>query len=338
MSERVEGPNGGKPTSSRPLACPSLSRLPGFHARLLDAVQEAVIATDLDGRVVYWNRFAEGLYGWTAEEALGRTVLELKSAPGAEVDAREVMALLQAGQTWAGEIVLRRKDGSTFPAHVSDGPIHDEDGALVGVIGISYDITERKQAEAQQSLLIRELHHRVKNTLTTVQAIMSTTARGASSLPEFEAAFLGRIGALANTHLLLTEDTAQAASFRELLMNELRPFDDESGKRIVLEGPKVLLPSEIAVPLGMAIHELATNASKHGALADPKGRVVVRWRSEPHALVWDWNEHDGPPTELPTKDGFGMKLLHRLLTQQAGAEVRLDFERDGLHVFVSVPL
>src|SRR5215213_6116556 len=97
------------------LRCCRCSR--ASNERLLDAVQEAVIATDLDGRVVYWNRFAEDLYGWSAEEALGGLVFELNAAPEAEVDAQEVMTLLQAGQTWRGEILLRRKDGTTFPAH-----------------------------------------------------------------------------------------------------------------------------------------------------------------------------------------------------------------------------
>jgi PAS domain S-box-containing protein len=308
-----------------------------FHMRLLDAVQEAVIATDLQGRVLYWNRFAEALYGWTSEEALGRNVLELK-APEGGIEAENVLESLRAGQTWSGEILLRRKDGTTFPAHVSDGPLHDDEGKLIGIVGISYDITPRKKAEQKQNLLIRELHHRVKNTLSTVQAIMTITARNARSVSEFKTTFLNRVAALANTHMLLTENQWQTASFSALLRSELDPYD---GGRIELEGPQILLASEIAVPLGMALHELTTNAVKHGALRDPKGSLVVRWREMDQGqryLCWEWNEHVGQPVEAPAKEGFGTELLRRLLTSQLGAEVRVNSTREGLQLFVSLPL
>ena len=140
----------------------TLEHSPTFHARLLDAVQEAVIATDLTGRVLYWNRFAESLYGWSADEAFGRNVLELTASAGSRAEAEAVMEILRAGGTWTGELYLQRKDGSTFPAQVSDGPIQNSKDELIGIVGISYDITPRKTAEEKQTLLIRELHHRVK--------------------------------------------------------------------------------------------------------------------------------------------------------------------------------
>ena len=318
----------------------TLEHSPTFHARLLDAVQEAVIATDLTGRVLYWNRFAETLYGWSADEAFGRNVLELTASAGSQAEAEAVMEILRAGGTWTGELYLQRKDGSTFPAQVSDGPIQNSRDELIGIVGISYDITPRKTAEEKQTLLIRELHHRVKNTLSTVQAIMTTTARSSLTVEEFQKAFMGRVAALAKTHMLLTDDQWQSASFFDLLRTELEPYDNGSGRRIVLEGPRILLPSEIAVPLAMAVHELATNAAKYGAFRNPEGSLVVRWREVHKAqryLAWDWNEHDGPPVDSPPSEGFGTKLLRRLLAQ-TGAEVSVNFERGGLHVAVSVPL
>jgi PAS domain S-box-containing protein len=311
------------------------------HARLLDQVQEAVIAADLSGRVIYWNRFAENLYGWKAEEALGRNILELTPSDDSRLHAESVMEELRSGRTWTGEIVLKRRDGTTFPAHVSDGPLHDEDGNLIGIVGISYDITPRRQAEEKQALLIRELHHRVKNTLSTVQAIMTTTARTAVTMEEFQAAFFGRVDALARTHALLTEDQLQSVGFLDLLQAELQPYDDGTGSRIMLQGAPVQLPSHLAVPVGMAIHELTTNAVKHGALSTSNGSLVVRWREvndSGHKLCWDWNEHDGPPVELPTREGFGTRLLQRLPTAQTGADVKIEFEPDGIHVFVAIPL
>ena len=319
----------------------SLEHSSKFHTRLLDAVQEAVIATDLTGRVLYWNRFAEALYGWSSEEALDRNVLELKATNDSQAEAENLLETLRAGRTWSGEILLRRKNGTTFPGHVSEGPLLDDGGKLIGIVGISYDITPKKMAEEKQNLLVRELHHRVKNTLSTVQAIMTITAQSALSVREFKTTFMGRVAALARTHVLLTEDQWQSASFFDLLRAELEPYDDGTGRRVVLEGPGTLLPSEIAVPLGMAVHELTANAAKHGSLGDPKGSLVVRWleiNQGQRYLCWDWKEHDGPPVQLPTEEGLGTQLLRRLLTAQKGADVRIDFEQDGLHVFVSLPL
>ena len=312
-----------------------------FQAKLLDVVQEAVIATDLAGSVVYWNRFAESLYGWSAEEVLGRSILDLNVSPPARGDAKAIMTRLQAGETWSGEMVLQRRDGTRFPAHVSDAPVHDEAGELVGIVGISFDISERKRAEENQSLLVRELHHRVKNTLATVQAIMNSTARSAETIAEFRYAFTGRIDSMAKTHALLADDKREAVLFEELLRTELSPYDDEGGERVILEGPRIMLPSEMAVPIGMAIHELTTNAAKYGALADLSGSVAVRWRliegESGRTLRWVWSEHDGPPVSPPSREGFGSRLLKRVLATQIRADVAVDFRPEGLRVDVTVP-
>uniref|UniRef100_UPI001FAF1778 PAS domain-containing protein n=1 Tax=Microvirga solisilvae TaxID=2919498 RepID=UPI001FAF1778 len=141
------------------------------------------------------------------------------------------------------------------------------DGSPSGMTGVLQDITDRKHAEERQQLLIRELHHRVKNTLATVQAIVGSTARTATSIDDFYQGFVGRIVSLARTHNLLTEDLWQKADLRELVQTELGPYEDEARNRILVEGPHIELPSEAAVPIGMAIHELTTNAAKHGALS-----------------------------------------------------------------------
>lgn len=198
------------------------------------------------------------------------------------------------------------------------------------------EIEERKQAQTQQSLLIRELHHRVKNTLATVQAVVGATARSALSIDDFYQAFVGRIISLANTHSLLTEAVWQTASLREILEKELRPYNDVRGERIALNGPAVELPSDAAVPIGMAIHELTTNAAKYGALSVPRGKVAVSWEAEPAEdgmrLRLVWEERGGPEVSAPTRQGFGSRLLHRVLATQLNAKVDMDFRSDGLRV------
>jgi len=210
-----------------------------------------------------------------------------------------------------------------------------EDGTPSGMIGVIQDITDRKQAEERQQLLIRELHHRVKNTLATVQAIVGSTARTASSIDEFYQGFVGRIVSLARTHNLLTEDLWQKAALEDLIQTELGPYEDEARNRIIVEGPHVELPSEAAVPIGMAIHELTTNAAKHGALSTFGGQVEVRWHVEPGEerpiLHFAWTERGGPRVSMPTRQGFGSRLLQRVLATQLQAAVQMAFPEEGMH-------
>jgi two-component sensor histidine kinase len=204
------------------------------------------------------------------------------------------------------------------------------------------EIEDRKQAQTQQSLLIRELHHRVKNTLATVQAVVGATARSALSIDDFYQAFVGRIISLANTHSLLTEAVWQTASLRDIMEKELRPYNDVRGQRITLTGPAVELPSEAAVPIGMAIHELTTNAAKYGALSVSRGKVAVSWETEPAEegtrLRLVWEESGGPEVSTPTRQGFGSRLLHRVLATQLNAKVDMDFRPEGLRVALDAVL
>ena len=215
------------------------------------------------------------------------------------------------------------------------------------LIGVVADVTDRRLAEERQTLLIRELHHRVKNTLSTVQAIVGSTARTALTIESFYEAFVGRIKSLAHTHSVLTEDTWQTASLRGLLVNELTPYTETEdgeprGDRVVLDGPHVDLPSEIAVPIGMAIHELTTNAAKYGALSNRPGRVTVLWGVLPGGpagrLRFEWRESGGPTVAPPRRQGFGSRLLQRVLTTQVQAEVTMDYPPEGFRLTMLAPL
>jgi PAS domain S-box-containing protein len=246
------------------------------------------------------------------------------------------------GRTFAFEHRVRTRDGDWRHFSVRAIPVRGADGRLREWVGVHTDITARKEAEERQALLVRELHHRVKNTLATVQAIVSSTARNADTIEDFYRGFVGRIVSLAHTHNLLTDDQWQTASLRELLDNELGPYDDPNGRRVSVDGPDIELPSGAAVPIGMAIHELTTNAAKHGALSTPDGRVEVRWsvaeRDGDAALVFAWTEKGGPPVERPTREGFGSRLLRRVLSAQLAAEVSIDFDPAGLRFRLEAPL
>ncbi|MFC6791260.1 HWE histidine kinase domain-containing protein [Methylobacterium komagatae] len=321
----------------------------GIDLRLLraavEATGEAILITtaDLDepGPVIlYANPAFTKLSCYEAEEAVGRSPRFLQG-PGTDRAALDrTRASLEAGEAFQGEALNYRKDGTTYRVEWLITPVHNADGRITNWVSAQRDVTERRAFEDRQALMVRELHHRVKNTLAMVQAVLNATMRSSVTMAEFSKAFGGRIVSLARTHALITEDEAQVASFEGLLRAELDPYRE--GDRIRLEGPPLKLPSDVAVPVSMALHELTTNALRHGALGHPGGRVVVTWATEDGPsgpwLSWTWNEHDGPPPTLPTREGFGTRLLNKILTAQVAAEVDVAFEGDGLRIHVRLPL
>ena len=198
------------------------------------------------------------------------------------------------------------------------------------------------QIEERQSLLVRELHHRVKNTLTTVQALVGATGRSTGSFDEFYRSFSDRITSLARTHNLLTEDYWQTAPLREIALNELTPFADSRVPRFLLLGPSVELSADLAVPVGMVLHELTANAVRYGALSNQTGHVRVQWNVDEvegtRRLHLEWMELGGPPVSAPQNRGFGSTLLQRVVPMQCNAEVEISYNREGLRFRMDVPL
>jgi two-component sensor histidine kinase len=199
-----------------------------------------------------------------------------------------------------------------------------------------------RAAEQRQALLVRELHHRVRNSLAMVQALLGATARTSGTVNEFYRSFSARIGSLAKTQTLLTEDYWQTAPLREMLLKEIRAFAWDAHPRFDLDGPPVELSADLAVPIGMALHELATNAERHGALSVPDGGVEIRWDLRTvggrRKLHLEWRERGGPPVQRPDREGFGLSLLCKVLPMQADAEVEVDFDRAGLRCRIDAPL
>jgi PAS domain S-box-containing protein len=311
----------------------------------VEASGEAILITSAEidepgPRIEYANSAFARMTGYEAHEVMGRSPRFLQG-PGTEREPlARARASLEAGEAFQGEALNYRKDGSTYVVEWLITPVHDAGGRITHWISAQRDITERRSFEDRQAMMVRELHHRVKNTLATVQAVLNATLRSSVSMGEFSRAFGGRILSLARTHAMITEDRAQVASFEGLLRAELDPYDENG--RISLRGPALRLPSELAVPIGMALHELTTNALRHGALAHPGGKVAVTWAVEDGpsgpALAWTWDEHDGPPPTLPTREGFGTRLLNKILVVQTAAEVDIALDSDGLRINVRIPL
>ena len=197
------------------------------------------------------------------------------------------------------------------------------------VFGVNYDVSERKSAEERQRLLLRELNHRVKNTLATVQALASQTVRHARNPDEFLEAFSARLQALGLAHGLLSDHEWRGIGIGELVRREVKPFDDTDSPRIAITGDDVLLSPDQALGLGLILHELASNAMKYGSLSVPAGIVRLAWRVEgrrkKRRLVLDWKESGGPAVTPPDRQGFGSILIRRSLAKVLSSEVKHDF-------------
>ena len=211
----------------------------------------------------------------------------------------------------------------------------DLDRKPVAIAGASRDLTELKKAEELQQLLINELNHRVKNSLTTVQSIASQTLRGATDLESAHQAIEQRVFSLARAHDLLTARNWSGADIREVVARAVEPF---ATAQFHIDGPSADVSPQKALALSMALHELATNAAKYGALSTPAGGVDLDWRLEDGALRLCWAEHGGPPVEAPTRRGFGSRLLERGLVRELGGSTTLEYAPQGVICEIVAPL
>jgi two-component sensor histidine kinase len=204
--------------------------------------------------------------------------------------------------------------------------------------GAVLDITERKKAEERQTLLINELNHRVKNTLSVVQSMAAQGASAAADNPKaFATMFGARLRALSRAHDVLTETHWAGASLGRVVSEALAPFEHGAGGRIRIAGPEIVVQPGTAVVLSMALHELATNASKYGALSVDAGKVDVRWSIADATVELSWSETGGPPVSQPQRKGFGSRLVTDGLAHQLDAEVSLEFPPEGVRYVARFP-
>ena len=216
------------------------------------------------------------------------------------------------------------------------------DGKALRLVNIVTDITERKAAEDHIQLLMREISHRSKNLLSVVQAIASQTVRTVDTMEEFEIRFGQRLQGLAASHDLLVHEGWRGAPLAELVRQQLAPFAGTRSSRLELAGPDVAVTTEAAQAIGLALHELATNAIKYGALAGTTGKVTVSWAfdnngAERRQLRLSWVERGGPPVTVPSRKGFGHIVIESLVAQSVNGEVAMKFEPQGLSWVLSMP-
>lgn len=306
-------------------------------ATIVDSSYDAIVSKDLCGVISSWNRGATRLFGYTADEVIGKPV-SLLIPPDRQDEEPAILERIRRGERVEPYETIRvRKDGKLIDVSLTVSPVKDADGNVLGASKVARDISERKRAQEQRDLLVAEMKHRLKNTLATVQAIATQTMQGASK--DERASFVARLHALASAHDLLTREDWNRAPVRHLISGALKPFT--GWHDIVLEGPDVWIDANKSLLLTMAVHELATNAAKYGSLSKEGGRISIAWKQTPEAsreaLTLRWQERGGPVVKPPTRKGFGSRLIEHALQSESGGAI-LEYAPEGLTCTLKVEL
>lgn len=312
-------------------------------AAIVDSSNDAIISKNLDSIITSWNASAERLFGYSADEAIGNSILMLipQSLQGEEID---IIGRVRRGERIASyETTRRRKDGALVAVSLTVSPIRNTQGVIVGASKIARDITAAKESERRIRFLLREVNHRVKNQFAVILSIIRETGKRADSPADFEARIRDRIMALSRSHDLLVTSEWSGASLFELVKEQLQPFGHD--ERISLSGPLVTLQPSAVQPLGMALHELGTNSAKYGALSSDAGRLTISWQivdadDGGRRLHLTWVETSTPLNTLAgdeARRGFGAVVLQRVTPQSLNGVSSLERSPGHLRWSLSAP-
>jgi two-component sensor histidine kinase len=308
---------------------------------IANGTTDLIAAEDSSYRYTFFNEAYAREFRklWGQELTLGTSMLDAMAPwPEEQRKARELWARALAGETFniVQSFGPTAAESRTYDLRFS--PVRDAEGRQIGAAHIFRDVTEQvklqqelTEALAQRQLILEELDHRIKNLLTMVQAMAHQSMRRADLPEAARAAFFGRLAALSRAQEILLRNGDAPVGMRELAQTALSPFGTDAQVR--LEGPMMLLPSRAAIPIAMALHELATNAVKHGALSAEGGQVDLSWScsgegTEP-AITLAWEERGGPPPREPDRRGFGLRLVEQSLPVALGGRASIAFAPEG---------
>jgi PAS domain S-box-containing protein len=322
------------------------------RASELQAIMEAVpnpiwIARDPNCRTILGNPAAGRLLGMSPSANHSFSVIEGERPTTYEIwshgqrleaDQMPVQRAARGEDVRDLEMDIVFTDGATRSLLGNAAPLRDEEGKIRGGVAAFVDITERLRSEKQRELLTAELSHRVKNTLATVVSVLHHSYAKAPNPEAARKSFEARLLALAQTHTRLGDGEWTGVSFTTLIEDELAPYLNDDKSNLVISGPNLIVGPRAAVTLGMAFHELATNAAKYGALSTSAGEVEVYWNTDGSAVHIDWIERNGPKVSIPTRRGFGRFLIERGVARDFNGRVELQFMEEGLRCRMTLPL
>ncbi len=310
---------------------------------MADSAPAPVWMTSIEGGITFANEAFAEFAGVPPEALLGDAWIGLIHPDDiAGVGARRAAArnAPEGPRAYGFEARFLCGDGVYRWMVANARPQIDARGQFQGYIGMAMDMTETKAAEARQRLLINELNHRVKNTLASIQSIARQTLRPDETPVHVRERLIDRLLAMSAAHDVLTRESWEGAGLEEIVLQGIAPFvDDQEPGRIAISGPSLRVGASTALSLALAVHELATNAAKYGALSTPAGKVAVTWdRTGDDGAFLTWTERDGPPVRAPERKGFGTRLLDRGLSADLGGQPKLTFAAEGVRAVLPVRL
>jgi PAS domain S-box-containing protein len=318
-----------------------LDRAAQHYAAIIESSDDAILSKDLNGVILTWNAGAERLFGYTAEEAVGKPVTIIFPADR----LGEEPAILDKVRRGEGvrnfETVRRRKDGSLVDISLTTSPIRDTHGRIVGASKIARDISELKRTRERQQLLLREMNHRVKNLFALTGSIIGLSARSAKTPHELADSARERVAALARAHALTFahgDPSPHPTTLQSLIRAIVAPFDEPEAPRIAISGVDVPVSGGAVASLALLLHEFATNAAKYGALSSVNGTIAIDCVEEGDNVVVSWTERGGPPVVQPKGvEGFGGVLSRIAVMSQLGGEITRDWKPEGLEIRLIAP-
>jgi PAS domain S-box-containing protein len=299
-----------------------------FLAAIVQSSDDAIASKNLDGIITSWNKGAEGVFGYTAEEAIGQPITIVIPQDRQDEERRILTRIRRGERIEHFETIRQHKHGNLIWVSLTISPVKNAEGKIVGASKTARDITEQKRTGEQIATLAREAEHRSKNLLANVQAMVNLSQ--ADSVADLKKAIEGRIQALANVHSLFVASRWIGAELSTIAQQELAPYSATGEKRVQTDGPQVLLAPDIAQAVAVALHELATNAVKYGALSTTNGHIDLKWSQEANGrLNLRWIETGGPTVLPPTRRGFGGRIIEQMIAQLKG-DTRFDWRAEGL--------
>jgi len=315
-------------------------------ASIVEYSHDAIISKDLSGIITTWNRGAEQLFGYTADEIIGKSITTL-IPPGRHDEEPEILRRLRRGERIDHyETIRQRKDGSLIDISLTVSPIRNADGRVIGASKIARDITDRKRHQIEQELLLREMSHRIKNLFAVTNGLVGLSARAARTPAEMAQSLRERLGALSRAQgltrigLIENAELDRETTLHALIKTIFAPYlETQQGERLVVRGCDVSIRSNAITSLALVLHEFATNAVKHGSLSSPEGRVDIDCSVETNILRLQWQEQGGPPIkEKPMHRGFGSALAERTIAGQFGGQLSEEWSARGLIIDLTMPL
>lgn len=316
------------------------------YRAIVESSDDAIVSKDLNGIITSWNLAAERLFGYAADEVIGKPILMIIPTERHSEEEQIIGRIRRGERTEHFETIRRRKDGSLVEVSLTTSPVRDQRGTIIGASKIARDITDRRRAEQQQHMLMREMDHRIKNLFALASGIVSLSARFATTPGELAATASQRLGALSRAHNLTvphsptsSDRSEDSTTLHDLIDIVMKPYvapQGDPGSRYEISGPDMDICGSAITSMALLLHEFTTNAAKYGALSTPDGTIEIKCVTQGDNLFLEWMESGGPTVVPPHHTGFGTQLEKATVSTQLNGEISRSWKTEGIIINLRV--